>query len=249
MILPAWQRAALVGAPVPWTPLALGSTLEAWWEAGLGVTLAPESEHIAAWADQKNAHHWAQSTVSKGPTLEPGIFGEQPGIRFKAAESQRLNLMAGALISGLAAVHAFLIVKLAADPTAANADGLWGFSGGNATRFPYSDGTIYDNFGTNSRKTAGNPSPSLAAAHCYEVISASGEWTNRLDGAQITTTATNTVAWSAARQTIGADEGATSTYHLDGWIGALFPCNAKLVGSDLTNMRGFIARKYGVTFA
>lgn len=235
------------GAGPLWTPAALGSTLEAWWEAGLGVTL--DTGRVSGWADQKNAHHWTQTTAGKRPVVEAGIFGEQPGIRFTAANGERLNLMAGALISGLAAVHAFLVIKLAADPPAANADGLWGFSGGNATRFPFSDGTIYDNFATNSRKAAGNPTPSLAAAHCYEVVSASGEWTNRLDGTQLTTTATNTVAWSAARQTIGADEGATSTYHLDGHVGALLIANAKLTGADLTNMRGYLTRKYGVTFA
>lgn len=90
------------------------------------------------------------------------------------------------------------------DPPPITAEtGLWRFTGpaqGTIEHIPFTDGVIYDACGRTVRKTTVNPTTSLTAPVVYEVISTSLEWTNRLNGAQLFTTATNTVDFAGDMQ-------------------------------------------------
>jgi hypothetical protein len=232
-------------SPPPWTPAALGAVVEARWESDAGITLT--SGRVSGWNDLANAHHWAQEVAANRPVVEDAVFGTSMGMRFTAASGEFLSLAGAAAIAGVTAAHVFVIVKTTVDPTVALCDGIWRFGQDDISYYPFNGtGIIYDNFGTSVRKTSVDPPLSVASARCYEVVSTASEWTNRLDGAELYTTAVNSVAW-AATQNLGGDSGAGVWF--DGWIGALIICNAKLTGSDLTNMRGYLAGKYGVTFA
>lgn len=143
-----------------------------------------------------------------------------------------------------AAAHAFIIVQLDADPPASGNGGLWEFgTDASDTHFPFSDNNIYDDFGTTVRKTVGNPTPSLAAVRLYEVVSAAGEWTARLDGAQIFTTATNTVGWSASSALGGAVSGASGT-RLNGKIAEFINFTTKRTAPQLAELYGYFEARY-----
>jgi hypothetical protein len=128
--------------------------------------------------------------------------------------------------------------------------GLWTFNPdgvSQATHYPYSDGNIYESFGTTARKTVGNPTPSLAAWRLYNISSASGAYTVRLDGTQIFTTGTNTVGFPTAPQ-LGRSWTTTFTTYFPGDYAELIVCSV-LSGGDRTSMNAYIASEYSLTIA
>lgn len=227
----AGAGAGFGGSPSPWTPAALGATLEGWWRADVGVTLT--AGRVSGWDDQSGkGHHWAQTDALYQPVVNAGT------ILFTAANKERLTLSGGTLISGLAAAHIFARIQLTADPTVGNNDGLW-YWGSTAARFVFSgDRTVYDNFGTSARKTSGIPAVNMASTRrTYEAVSAPGDWQAWVDGTSLAASQANTVAWSAL-QMLGAD--ATFSYCLDGRIKEIVLANAKLTGADLTSLRAYM---------
>lgn len=179
-----------------------------------------------------NGDNFTQATGGKRPLLKTNA---QNGL--SASEYSSDNLSTTADLTGLSAATVFIVVKINLDPPVdAGQSGLWTFgSDASSTHFPYVDGTIYDSFGTTSRKTTANPSTSLAQWNIYEVVSASGEWTSYINSIQLYTTGSNTVGFASSPNiTIGStsSEGA----FLAGMIGELILYDSAL---DLTN-RGLI---------
>ena len=94
------------------------------------------------------------------------------------------------------------------------------------SHYPFSDGIIYDTFGTTVRKTVGDPAPALTNAHIYIAISAASDWRSYLNGTLLFSTATNAVSFdviprigesSADGPAVGVND-----YYLNGWLAALF---------------------------
>lgn len=212
-----------------------------------------ENLSLSAWADQSgNAKHYTQATAASRPALEAAVFGSKSGIRFRATYAQFLSLLAAACVGGLASAHAFIVMKLADDtPADATMDGLWKFSGGTGTRYPFSgDNTFYDDFGASVRKDliARPGGLNLETVHCYEVFSTANEWTSKINGTQTHTTATNTVFWASPEQRLG-NSSLSGTIYLDGWVGAFFIFNTRLTGEKLLGFKQYLTQTYGVTFS
>jgi hypothetical protein len=72
--------------------------------------------------------------------------------------------------------------------------GLWAFGTSPLTHYPWEDGRIYDDFGTNSRKATGAPISPLTEYHIYNVESLLGSWTSWINNQQQYHTASNTFA-------------------------------------------------------
>ena len=101
-------------------------------------------------------------------------------------------------------------------------------TGGENNHYPWTDGNIYDGWGTNVRKSTGNPSLSLTEKRVYNVVSRSGEWTSRIDGGLHFTTATNAVSFpsTALFQKIGCN--GSNTFFFDGTIGEIIIFNSPI---------------------
>src|SRR5262249_44074557 len=156
------------------------------------------SNNVQTWADQfpsPTANDATQSTALARPsyTSSDSKFNGKPSVVFNVG----LSLSLTTSISPSGGGEMFLVIYLANDPPAlVTHSGLMTFgSSGNDTHFPFTDGVVYDNFATDTRKTTVDPTPSLTSARLYNVTSIANEWTSRLDNTQIFTTATNTVAW------------------------------------------------------
>lgn len=89
--------------------------------------------------------------------------------------------------SGGGEFEVYIVLKDNDDPPATqNTSGLWNFSGNDNqdTHWPFTDGTVYESFGTitNGRVTVGNPSPSLSSAfRLYNVVADTNSHLVRLD--------------------------------------------------------------------
>lgn len=98
--------------------------------------------------------------------------------------------------TGITEATGIVVIKRNADPPA-DAE-FWGYGSGATSHLPYTDGVIYDDFATDTRKTVGNPTPSMASWRIYSARSMTNLWKANLDGVELFSTTTNTVGFSAA---------------------------------------------------
>jgi hypothetical protein len=178
------------------------------------------------------------------PTLDKtNTLNSLQVIRFTAASTQ--IMLARRDFSSDTSGELMMVLKMAADPAASSgSSGLVYFSSaGFSTHYPFTDGNVYDGFGTDTRKSTGNPSVSLAGWHVYDAWSASGDWTLQINGSTHFSTGTNTVHFGT-NPILGRSLGFTE--HMDGWIAGLFYFNAKLSSGDRADMLTYINGKWGV---
>lgn len=140
-----------------------------------------------------------QSGNGRDITYTAGAGGSPPtldtvdvGIRYTDAY---LNLPD---VSALTAGEGFIAAKLDADPPVAASNG-WKMGAGTAAYWPFTDGNMYEDFGSTVRyngitHTAG----SMASRFVYSVWSATNDWGMYLNNTQLSTQSTNTVSFPSA---------------------------------------------------
>lgn len=207
--------------------------------------VAAAADAVALWKDQSGLNNdFSQSTSGNRPTWRTSVVNSQHIVRFDGSN----DTLVGPSFSSLTASEMFVVVKIDTDPPGVNtAAGMWYF-GSHATdsHYPFTDGTIYDAFGTTARKTTVNPTPALTSPRLYNVVSVSGEWTSFLDGTQIYTTATNTVGFATTTY-IGSNVAVDRC--LDGDIAEFIIYNKKLSSAEKANVEAYIAARYALTIA
>ena len=246
----------LAAPATPGTPPAIApSSLRVWLEAtdkvyNTGTTLATNGQTVSSWGGlgTTTANATANTGTAPAPTFQTNVVNGLPAVRFN---SQALFL--GNILTGWPAGSVFLVTKTSMDPptnTALAGAPLenWGSYNQYFDHQPYTDGTVYNSYGSTTRQTVGNPTPSLASQFRFITIrSKAGQWNFRLDGTQLYNTTTNTVGWGTApalgRGTATYISGAT-VY----WVGDLFAvvaCNAYLSDADATSMESYLTGRVG----
>jgi hypothetical protein len=120
-------------------------------------------------------------------------------------------------------------------------------SSGVPTDYYYFSDTIYSSFGSTARNSHTPPyaGAGLNAAQVFNVTSVAGEYTARVDGTQVFTTATNTVGWGLAACLGGGDNPAAPTQFGTGLIAAVLIYDHKLSTNDRTTVMTGLRTKYG----
>ena len=219
----------------------LPATGAAWWLRGDDIQL--NGSTVSQWNDKTgNGLHWTQGSAPLQPTWVASAINGKPGLSFSAAAQQELigpNLFA----LGFTAAETFIVFQINADPPATGAKcGFWRTeSAASVAVVPFTDGIIYDGFGSTIRKTTINPVPSLASPRIYSVITTSSEWTSALDGVQIYTTATNAVGWNTATRL-----GSSVTNWFDGVMCEWITYPAKLSTTDRAKTLAYLKSRYGI---
>lgn len=90
------------------TPLLLGSSLLAWWDASHGVTL--NGSTVSAWADRKNGHTVEQATAAARPAFSASGFNGAPGLTFDGSDDE-LTLASQPFPSGANPVELWAVVQ------------------------------------------------------------------------------------------------------------------------------------------
>ena len=215
--------------------------LVCWVRSDLGVTKTI-SDLVSDWADQSGNGNNFTATGNARPTWVDTVLNSEPVIRFNGGT----NVLTGANFSSLTEAEVFLVVRADADPAAIGSkSGLWHL-GNDATPFsthyPFTDGNVYESFGSKLRKATGNPALSLASFRNYNCISTSAEWTSNIDGTQHFTTATNTVSF-AASSSLGKS---VNVHYFDGDIAELILFDNKISTSDRAAIETYISSRYGI---
>lgn len=207
------------------------------------------STHISVWKDQSGGgRDGSQGTDGNRPIYSAnGGPGGRPCVTFSATANGSTGqwIAWGNVFSSLTSAEVFIVRKAASDPASPFPDegAIWHFGTNvNGDLAPFSDGNVYDAFGSTARKPTGDPTTSLASWHIYNVTSVSGEWTSRINGVQHFTTATNTVGFDTSAllgKTLGA-LGSSSMTTI--WI-----FDAKLSTTDRASVTQYLAFDNGIS--
>jgi hypothetical protein len=224
-----------------WSPAKLSLAL--WLRADIGTG--------ASWTDLSGAGRTpAQGTPSAQPTFRAagharGING-QPVVDWDGT-SDYMDFGASAFSALSGGAEVFLIGRRDADPPPTDATSpIWvmGSSGDGSSLVPYSDGNVYEDFGSTTRKSAGNPAASLASPFSYNVVSIAGEFTVRVNGTQLYTTATNTVGWSATPR---LGRTLVASWFFAGVTAEVVMTVGKMSATDRTELRTYFHGRYAVS--
>lgn len=220
-----------------WTPATLGANLRAWYDASDSATITLDgSSNVQTWADKSgNSYTATQATAGIRPSVATAAQNGKDAILFDAGEGFSLP----DLFTGLSAGTALIVAKNFNDPPdIGGGSKLDAGNFGGTSHHPFSDGVIYDGFGSNVRKTVGNPTPSLASWHIQEMLSAASDYRFYLSGSLLFSTATNTVAWTTTP--------AISTNFV-GHIAEIIICSTALSDADRLLAETYLATKWSIT--
>lgn len=218
------------------------------WQDTSGTTPATANgDPVRRWDDQSgNGNNATVGGVSQRPHLDTGttLNGHQT-ILFAAVSSELLSIPN--VLGGLTAGELFLSIKVQNDPPGSGgATGIYHFDGSgtaNSTHYPWTDGHIYDKFGTTTRYDLGNPTPALTSWRIYNPHSGTNDWAAYLDNSLLFSSATNTVSFSTG-PTIGVSSGSLTVY-LDGWLSELIFYPSVLSSSDRTTTYNYMSTGTG----
>jgi hypothetical protein len=229
-----------------WTPAHLPQK-PAFFDATNSPSLVQPSG-VSDWTDSLGLGITAsQSTAGNRPTVEARAeIGGGNALRFASASSQHLAF-ASNFLSGASSGYLLAVAWIANDPPGSGAAAGHPFGitvGGSHSHWTFTDGAIYEAWGTSARKTVGNPTPSLAVPRIYEAISAPSDFRALLDGSQIYSTGTNTVSWGSA-PVIGRS-GPAATSYLNGWIAAIIATGSVPSPADCARTRAALAMPRGL---
>ncbi len=187
-----------------------------------------------------NGRAWSQGTDALRPTYSAAVaaLGGRPGFVFDGLAS----VLAGVDASALTAGECLCVFQVANDPPATGLkSGLYRFgTAAGVANVPYTDGVIYEEFGSTLQKMTGNPAATMTTQTCYQVFSGAGTWGNAVNGTSLLSTGTNTVGFSAT-----AKLGAGTTNFLDGSIGCFYMWNRKLTTAERASCLAWSRYRWG----
>lgn len=227
------------------------TSLKQWVEARLETGFSDGDAVGTATDFSGNSNHLSQTTAGSKPTFKTNIVNGKPVYRFDGVDD---HFTMSNILSGASAGEVFIVVKINVDPpTDANKSGLWNLDGEgtNAVNFPYTDGNLYEAWGSTSRKNTGvNPSPSLTSFRIYNVKSAASDYKILLDNTQIYTTSTNTFSsFSSGTPYLGRSNGLFGDPYLNGDIAGILQFAAVLGSTDHDYVKDNLGSIYGITVA
>jgi len=253
-IIPNGRNRAALGVqemnPVP-AAITFRTWVEAWRIIGKN-----DGDSVSSWLDasgnKQNAATSGSATVVD-PTYKVNIVNGRAVLRFNGT-TQGLDFVT-TVDDSMTAAELFIVAKDDNDPPGAAQQAgaplqMGGAAVSKLTHWPFTDGNIYDAFGTSARKTIGNPTPALTSFRCYNVRTASGLYEVDLSGATnpIFTTATNTVGFGQFGPYIGHANGNVDDRWFDGDLALIVVCPQVLTSGERAIVRAYIAAVYGITF-
>jgi hypothetical protein len=143
------------------------------------ITGLSNTDPVTTWEDRSSSNNDAtQGTANDRPLFQTAYQGGCPALQFDGA-TDHLDF-ASSIISGTPDGSVVFCFKLDTDPpaSATKAGPVFGDFGTAAALnvFPWTDGNIYDDFGSTVRSNAGDPSLSFTTTRVVYQHSATNDW-------------------------------------------------------------------------
>jgi fibronectin type 3 domain-containing protein len=246
---PAEVTTPVSGPEVPF------ASLTAWLRADNGIWFNTNGMPVAFWPDLSgNENHASQSMLADQPVWVPGAAGHRPTLYFNGTNT---STTLPSCLGG--AAEAFVVLETSVTN---QFHSLWTFGGPEGyspEAYPNVDGSISDNFGSDTVYSLGVPPQPLNQFHIYEAASELDNWQAWMNGQllyQTSETSFNTVDFSG-----GMILGSSSYLVPDYWswsgadsINGFFAGNISeillfdhtLDDSERAAVNTYLARKYGI---
>jgi hypothetical protein len=232
---PGYSNAVSVTTLASGTDMPL-TGIKLWLIADSGVQ-ATSSGNTSIWQDASGGGNNAtQLTVANEPIWVANALNGRPVMQFTASSSQSLSLPN--LMSGATAGEVFVVVK-ATSASPSTARGLWRL--GANSYYPYTDGNVYDYFGSSVQNEVGHPASGVAQYSLYNVSAQAGQWTARIDGVTLLNSTTNTVSFNTT-PLLGSD----GSYPFDGEIAEVIVYNSVLTAAQRATVGQYLQGKYAM---
>jgi hypothetical protein len=201
---------------------------------------------VTTWPDA-SGNSPARDATSGSVTLDTTGLNSLNVVNAAGGSSQKMTLPN--IYTGLTAGSMYAVLKCAADP-AASSQTSGGFhrlgsadpvSGGN--HYPFTDGVVYDGFGSTVRKTTGNPTAALDSWHIVSIHTRAGGYDLYLNGTIHFTTATNTVGWSTSPNLFFGQ----NTSYFTGKASEIFITSASSDTTTRQKHEGYLAHRFAIT--
>lgn len=197
---------------------------------------------ITTWADASGNGN--DATAVDTPQGVASVLNGHKIVRFDGVDD---HFTFGDFISGFTGGEVFIVIKIDADPPPdATRSGLWHFGGTDNTHYPFTNALIYEIFGSNVRRDGIDPAADLATWKVYSVSANSSSWLAHLDGTQIHSEGSNTVAFTTTPK-LGISRG--GVHFLDGDVAEMILYNRSLTTTERGNVWHYLAEKYALTIA
>lgn len=199
-----------------------------------------DGARASQWDDiSGNSRHAVQASGSIQPTKRDAAVGGLAAFDFTPG----LSYFEVPDMSAIGDGEAFIYAKLDADPGDNNGSLIHTGNYNSPDIQCYGDGNIYDGYGSTARKTCGDPTDPLDSWFLLDLKSILFEYTARVNGSVLFTTATNTPSYTTT-PTIGCGSLVFPNF-LKGRIAEVVLLGAALTTGDRTAMEGYFAAEYG----
>jgi hypothetical protein len=156
---------------------------------------------VTTWYDQQGSNNATQSTLANQTRIvTSGSLELSNGFPTNYFWTGQAKLLMGSL-AALTQGEMFMVIESGADPgVAAIGQRSWKLGGSSQDpHYPFSDGNIYEDFGSTSRPSFGNPLTPLNQINLYGVYSRTNDRKAFINGAQIfSSTGTNVVSFNSS---------------------------------------------------
>lgn len=211
-----------------------------------------DGDRVSVWEDIQSSGHNATALGTRRPTLRTAIsgFNGKPVIDFDQSVNQFFTLDT-VYVAALTEGEQFIVLKQKNDPPSAfgTSGAVVAMSnGGGDSYLPNTSGNLTDGFGSTSNHSIGAGGGGwAAAARLYNSYSKTNDWQAFVDGTSVFSTATNTVAFSAALfwgPYLGADHNTGFGFH--GYIAEYLFYDHKLTAPDRALVTAYLKLRYGI---
>jgi hypothetical protein len=137
--------------------------------------------------------------------------------------------------------EAFVVLKLRNSPPPTIESGMWHMGNSGATHYPFSDGNIYDEFGTHARKMFPYGAHDFSQWHVYNVAADNPTWEARLNGELKHAVTDNTYA-GVGDPFIGASSG----HIFNGQMAEVIFYDHILTPDERQYVMSYLQAKYGL---
>ena len=218
-------------------PLIPATGLALWLDAAAAATFTYSAGAVVSqWRDKSGAAHHFDHLTGTAPTRDTTI-NAVTAVRFNVARLQQVGFA-----QSFTAAELFAVVQNVTENGGGWLGG-WSTAATEAQHYPFTDGTIYEPWGSSVRQTLGNPVPSLMVGHIYNVRSAAGSYVATINDGALYSTATNTVHFNGSGIWYYVGYGGTGGGDLK--VGEVVVYNRVLSGAERTQVQTYLRTKWG----
>lgn len=230
-----------------WSPASLPN-LKFWWRADQTPALST-SKNITQLDDQSgNGNHGAWDTDQTRRVAN--VTGGLSAIEFDGLGQYRFHLPTNAF-SGVTSAQIFVALQCNADvPSSAPNTGLWRFGTDSlASHYSYTDGVIYDDFGSSTRFTVGNPTPNLSLWHRLCVKAESSGYQLWINNTSVYSNATSCGSSWHSQPSFGGETVSFVDYRFKGYLLEIFCYTSVLSSTDRATADTYLADRISGAWA